>query len=164
MEPMSTPLSVARMEPEPGAMRATKSYESAAVSTQAWWSCPGLLYFLAVGDPPIAIKVGMLAITSVHTPQTAMRRRLSSIQSSNHELVRVLGVVHFVQGRHPTKDAERELHLKFKHLARFQLGSRGAEWFNAAPDLMEEIGRLSQPPEVLGIFRTVATPIARNGG
>ena len=101
----------------------------------------------------------MLAVTSSLSLPAAMHRRLSSIQSSNHEPVYVLGVVHFCEGRHPTKDAEnaeRQLHLKFKHLARFSLGSRGAEWFNAAPDLLMEISRLAQTPESLGIAKSVA--------
>ena len=145
-------------------MQPTKPFEDAAPSTQAWWSCPGLLYFLAVGAPAIAIKIGMLAITPTLSLPEAMRRRLSSIQSSNHELVYVRGVMPFQKGLHPTKDAEdqeRALHLKFEHLARFTLGTRGAEWFDASPELLEEISKLAQSPESLNIACTVATPVRR---
>jgi hypothetical protein len=136
----------------------TKPFELASPSTQAWWSCPGLLYFLGVGNPPTAIKIGMLALTNGQSPEAGMNRRLSSIQSSNHELVYVLGVVHFKEGRHPTKDAEdkeRELHLQFEKLARFKLGSRGAEWFNVSAELQAAISALAEPPESLGIARTI---------
>lgn len=143
-------------------MRPTKAFETAAASTQAWWSCPGLLYFLAVGSPPAALKIGMLAVTPRTTVATAMERRLSTIQSSNHEVVYVLGLIHYKDGRHPTKDAEdaeREFHVRFGHLARFALGSRGAEWFNAGPELIAEIALVARPPEEFGVSRTVARPV-----
>ena len=130
-------------------MQLTKAFEHGTHSTQAWWSCPGLLYFLAVGSPAAAIKIGMLALTKGQSAPTGMRRRLASIQSSNHELVYILGVIHFQEGKHPTKDAEdleRSLHLKFRHLARFKAYTRGSEWFTASPELQAEIGRISQPP------------------
>lgn len=121
-------------------MRPTKPFHEAAESTREWWSCPGLLYFLGVGEPTVAVKIGMLAITSKTDPRSAMARRLANIQSSNHELVYVLGVVIRNDGPHPTKDTEdheRELHQEFQHLARFSANSRGAEWFNAAPELLD---------------------------
>lgn len=129
-------------------MLPTKSFDEASPSTQAWWSCPGLVYFLGVGQPTTAVKIGMLAITGSQTLPTALARRLSSIQSSNHELVYVLGLVHLTEGRHPTKDAEdleRSLHLEFEHLARFKLNTRGAEWFNASPELLHKVQSQSQP-------------------
>jgi len=139
-------------------VRPTKAFEEASTSTKAWWSCPGLVYFLGVGKPTVvAIKIGMLAITGGAEPKVALARRLASLQSSNHELVYVLGFKHFKDGKHPTKDAEdleRKLHLEFEYLARFKMNTRGAEWFNAAPELLTEIQSLSQPLGELGISRT----------
>lgn len=139
-------------------MRATKPFEKATMSTQQWWSCPGLLYFLAVGEPSVAIKIGMLALTKGQSPSEGIRRRLSQIQSSNHELVYVLGAIHFNEGRHPTKDAEdleRELHLKYRNLARFAADSRGAEWFNAASELIAEVHERTQAYTCLKLPRTI---------
>lgn len=130
-------------------MRPTKEAALASPSTLKWWSCPGLVYFLSVGDPPIAVKIGMLAITAGHSAATAMRRRLATIQCSNHEIVRVLSTIRFESGPYPTKDAEdteRRLHQEFVHLARFKSGTRGAEWFSAAPDLLHRIAELAGPP------------------
>ena len=145
-------------------MQPTKNPELASPSTLAWWSCPGIVYFLVVGNPPIAVKIGMLAITSKVTLQSAMARRLSNIQSSNHELVQVIGVIHFIKGEYPTRDAEnceRRLHLDFEHLVRFKAGTRGAEWFNASPALLERISQVAVLPESLGLPRTVGAIIAR---
>ena len=141
-------------------MRLTKSFEEASPSTQAWWSCSGLVYFLGVGRPTIAVKIGMLAISKGNSLQTALARRLSSIQSSNHELVYVLGLVHFTEGKHPTKDAEdleRSLHLEFAHLARFEVNTRGAEWFNADSELLAKVQEQSRPHTEFGVPHTIGT-------
>jgi hypothetical protein len=60
--------------------------------TEAWWKCPGILYFLGVGEPRTAIKIGMLAQTGKNTLREAVLRRFSQIQSSNHEAVELLGL------------------------------------------------------------------------
>ena len=149
-------------------MRPTKPFEDAAPSTQKWWTRPGLVYFLGVGEPDVvAIKIGMLGITEGTTPKDAMARRLANIQSSNHELVYVLGIKYLADGKHPTKDAEdleRNLHEEFKHLARFTMNSRGAEWFNAAPELLAKIQLVSQPPASLWIERTAGTLLKGSSG
>lgn len=145
-------------------MKPTKSIETASASTLAWWRCPGLVYFLAVGEPPVAVKIGMLAITPKASMRTAMARRLSHIQSANHELVQVLGVICFVSGDHPTKDAEdreRELHAEFAHLARFKANTRGAEWFTSSPALLSRIQDVSQGPEAAGVPRTIGRWITK---
>lgn len=145
-------------------MRSTKAPELASPSTLAWWRCPGLVYFLTVGNPIIAVKIGMLAVTSKTTLRSALVRRLSSIQSSNHELVEVLGVVHFTDGDYPSKDAEdleRQLHNEFQDLAIFKTGTRGAEWFTSAPGLILRIKALTATPESLGLPRAVGTLISR---
>jgi hypothetical protein len=141
-------------------MKLTKPAEKASESTRAWWKCPGLVYFLEVGAPqPIAIKIGMLAITPKNPNlDSAMARRLASIQSGNHQLVRVRGIIHFASGEYPTKEAEdceRRLHIEFAHLARFKANARGAEWFSAAPELLRRIQEIAQLPEELGLRHTI---------
>lgn len=120
-----------------------------------------MVYFLSVGEPVIAIKVGMLAAGPGGDLVAATRRRLCQIQSSNHERVQIIGVIPFIEGEYPTKlaeDAEREIHLKFNHLCRFKPGSRGAEWFTARPELLEHIRSIAEPPEALNLARSVAEP------
>lgn len=144
-------------------MRPPKPFEDAAPSTQAWWGCHGLVYFLGVGEPLLAIKIGMLAVTKGNELPSALRKRLESIQSSNHELVYVIGLVHFAEGKHPTRDAEeleRALHIEFKHLARFKPNTRGAEWFNPGTDLVARISSLAQPHTAFNVPRTVGSLIA----
>jgi len=131
-------------------MRPTKPAESASESTLEWWSCPGVVYFLTVGDPILAVKIGMFAVTAKTNLKSAMVRRLSSIQSSNHELVQVHRVRTFTEGDYPTKEAEdfeRQLHNEFSHLARFKPGTRGAEWFDASSELLTRIAEIASPPE-----------------
>lgn len=143
-------------------MRPTKSADTASDSTRKWWQCPGVVYFLSVGNPIIAVKIGMFAVTPKTNLRSAMVRRLSSIQSSNHELVEVYRARTFTEGDYPTKDAEdfeRELHNEFSHLARFEPGTRGAEWFDASPDLLTRIGELSYPPESLGLPKYIGKRI-----
>jgi hypothetical protein len=145
-------------------MRPPKSPELASESTLAWWRCPGLVYFLAVGMPVAAVKIGMLAITPKTNLKSAIVRRLSSIQSSNHELIELLGVVHFKDSEYPTRDAEdleRKLHIEFQHLARFKAGSRGAEWFTSSPELLVRIKSLADSPESLGLPRHVGVLIEK---
>ena len=90
----------------------------------------------------MAVKIGMLAVTSRTNLSSAMSRRLANIQSANHELVQLLGVICFTSGHYPTNDAEdreRELHIEFEYLARFKANTRGAEWFSALPALLNKI-------------------------
>lgn len=140
-------------------MRAPKEPELASPSTQKWWACHGVVYFLGVGDPVAAIKIGMLAITSQFTLESAVRRRLAQIQTSNHEPVQVLGLKPFESGSFPTREAEvleRQLHIEFAHLARFKPGTKGSEWFHSSPQLLQRIAELSIPPEQLNVPRCIA--------
>lgn len=96
-----------------------------------------------------------------------MSRRLANIQSANHELVQLLGVICFTSGHYPTNDAEdreRELHIEFEYLARFKANTRGAEWFSASPALLNKIQEVSQLPDILGLPRTVGFRMERNSG
>jgi len=74
-----------------------------------WYSKQGLLYFVAAGRPPIAIKIGV-------TQATKMQERLKKIQSANHEPIELLGVIRFDSSEKPllqAERAERELHKRF---------------------------------------------------
>lgn len=137
-------------------MKAPKPASEATSSTLAWWSSPGLIYFLAAGNPPIAVKIGMAAITGKHSLKTALARRISQIQSSNHELIEILGVIHFQNSKYPTREAEvmeRKLHIEFRHLQRFKSNSRGAEWFTPSEDLFARIDEISTKPEALDLLK-----------
>ena len=136
-----------------------KPAHEAAQSTRQWWACPGAVYFLGVGKPVVAVKIGMLAITGKMTLQRAIQRRLSQIQTSNHEPIQLLGLIHYATSEFPTRDAEikeRELHLEFAHLCRFKAGTKGSEWFSATPELLAKIADISTPPVLLGIPDSVA--------
>ncbi len=138
-------------------MKPPKPADLAAESTRKWWSCPGFIYFVAAGNPPKAVKIGMAAVSGSHSLKSALVRRMAQIQSSNHELIELLGIVQFVSGAFPTRDAdvrERELHHEFRHLQRFKSYLRGAEWFNPSPVLLARIDEIALKPEVLGLPRT----------
>lgn len=129
--------------------------EAASPNTVAWWRNSGVIYFIAAGEPPVALKIGMAAITGNRDLRATVVRRLSQIQSSNHEHIRLLGVIHFTHdsyGEYPTWHAdakERDLHEKFKHLCRFAAYARGGEWFNPDPNLLACIEQISVKPEAL---------------
>lgn len=78
-----------------------------------WWKCPGVLYFFGVGHVPIAVKIGVTAVTKNHDLARAVLRRFREIQTSNHETVELLGLIRFTDGEYPMRSAEvleRELH------------------------------------------------------
>jgi hypothetical protein len=83
------------------------------------------------------------------------RTRLSQIQSSNHERIRLLGVIQFTHdtyGEYPTWHAdakERELHHEFAHLCCFAAYARGAEWFKPVRELLARIEQIATKPEAL---------------
>ena len=140
-------------------MKPPKDTALASASTREWWSCPGVVYFVAAGSPPIAIKIGMAAQTGKNTLQSTLTRRLSAIQTSNHEIVKLIGVKYFTEGDFPTRDAEifeRELHIEFESLQRFKKHSRGAEWFNATPELIKRVASISNTPQELGVTELYA--------
>ena len=140
-------------------MRPPKDPSLAAPSTVAWWSCPGVVYFLGVGAPVFAVKIGMLAVTEKLNVQTAVARRVGQMQTSNHEPIQVLGLISFSECDFPTRSAEikeRELHIKYAGQARFKAGTKGSEWFNCSPELLAEISAISSTPESFGIPRCYA--------
>ena len=117
-----------------------------------WYSKPGLLYFIAAGRPPVAIKIGV-------TQATTMKTRLKAIQSANHEPVELLGVIRFDSGDKPllqAEGAERELHKRFVRSQRLVDWTVGYEWFTTSQELLDYISTHATPPEQLGLARTLA--------
>src|SRR5258708_6186391 len=106
-------------------MRPPKPVEAYSPSTVAFYKHPGVIYFIAAGEPPVAIKIGMASVTGNRDLRATITRRLSQIQSSNHERIRLLGVIQFTHdthGPHPSWDAdakERELHIEFDRFRLF---------------------------------------------
>src|SRR5882757_6108885 len=129
-------------------MKPPKSPSQSSPSTLAWWRCPGVLYFVAVGEPHFAVKIGVAAQTGTRDLLSSVKRRLDQIQSSNHEPIQLIGIVHFEKHKYeyPMRQAdalERELHNEFQHLARFARDTRGSEWFNCSKELLIRIGNIS---------------------
>ena len=153
-----------RSEQKPS-MKPPKSPLLSSPTTVAWWSCPGAVYFLAVGDPYIAIKIGVAAQTRSQDLRATIKRRMDQIQSSNHLPIQLIGLVHFDKTNDDDlpmwrADAlERELHNEFQHLARFARDTRGSEWFTYSDELLARIQGLSVPPEQVGLPRFFCNPI-----
>jgi hypothetical protein len=83
---------------------------------------------------------------------------MKKTQAHNHEPIELLGVIRYVDGEFPTRDAEdkaRLLHAKFAHLCRFKQHTRGADWFTSSPELLELIAETAHSPETLGFPRFV---------
>ena len=104
-----------------------------------WERSPGYVYFIAAGDPPLAIKIGI-------TKKDKLKDRIRELQSSNHEFLRFLGVVPFLDSKRPMKDAqahEKELHKKFKEFRRRE--GAGSEWFTADTEILDYIEKNASP-------------------
>lgn len=117
-----------------------------------WYSGAGVIYFIAAGSPPVAIKIGV-------AKRDGVVRRLRGIQSSNHELIELLGILPFEEGDKPLLQAERreqELHKQFAHLQRIVDGNVGHEWFTAAPELLSFIKTTAVLPEKFCFPRCVS--------
>jgi hypothetical protein len=122
-------------------LRPPKSTTDSKVQA-AWWARQGLVYFIAAGTPPVAIKIGVTSVAADQSVSQAVTRRLKGIQTSNHEPVSVLGVIHFADGSMPMRAAEileRELHIRFVAHQRFPAHSRAAEWFSPSEELLNYI-------------------------
>ena len=103
--------------------------------TDPWYSKPGFVYFIGAGDPLKAIKIGV-------TLATGFTNRLRHHQSSNHEPLRVLGVIDFTKPGASMREAdklEQQLHKQFSAHQRFQPFWVGCEWFNPHKDILEYI-------------------------
>ena len=128
--------------------------EQKSADQDAWERSPGYVYFIAAGDPPIAVKIGV-------TKESKLKDRVGEHQGSNHEPLRLLGAIPFRDSERPTADAyahEQELHKRYAHLRRFQPGWAGHEWFTASPDLLDYIRSVVTPPSQLGVPESEARP------
>jgi hypothetical protein len=143
----------------PGAME-----ESERPTSEWWYRRPGIVYFFGAGDPPAAIKIGVTTIPKEkNSLQEAdwlacVRQRHKQIQSSNHETIKLLGVIRFIDGGQPARLAEnreRQLHKQFADLQRFEPHTCGAEWFNPGTKLLayirEHAHELGDYPGVIGL-------------
>jgi T5orf172 domain len=103
--------------------------------TDPWYAKPGFVYFIGAGDPLKAIKIGV-------TLTTSFKSRLRGHQSSNHEPLRVLGIIEFSgpdRNMRTAEQLERSLHKQFAAHQRFQAAWVGSEWFNPHQDLLDYI-------------------------
>lgn len=127
------------------------STDNSASKQQKWWAAPGIIYFLGAGNPAAAIRIGV-------TTRATLLDRMKKTQAHNHEPIELLGVIRYVDGEFPTRDAEdkaRQLHDRFAHLCRFKQHTRGADWFTSSPELLELIAETAHSPETLGFPRFV---------
>ena len=125
----------------------------------AWYRLPGLVYFFKAGE---AIKIGVTAVGNGKTLQEAVKRRMTQIQSANHEPIELLGVISFStkDGDMPTflaETCERELHNRFAASLRFKQHTVGAEWFTSSDDLLAYIRHNARTPEAFGLPRVIAS-------
>lgn len=132
-----------------------------------WYKRAAVVYFFGAGDPPTAIKIGVTTIPKERDRLeeahwlACIRQRHKQIQSSNHETVKLLGVIRFFEGSWPALAAEkceRELHKKFAELQRFKAHTCGAEWFTPGKALWDFIKETETPPGYPGI---IGVPINR---
>jgi len=145
-------------------MEADAAEDNARPTADWWYRRPGLVYFFAAGNPPVAIKIGMTSVR-IETDEVqdrdwldCIRQRHKQIQSSNHETIRLLGVIRFSGGEQPTRRAEgreRELHKRFSGLQRFKPYTCRAEWFMPGAELLAYIEKsaesLADYPGVIGL-------------
>jgi hypothetical protein len=104
----------------------------------AWYSKPGVIYFVGAGHPPVAVKIGV-------TQRDKLSQRIRAIQSCNHEKISLLGSIVFADGDKPLLQAERQeqlLHRKFAEHQRMADGAAGHEWFEPAPAILEFIASI----------------------
>jgi hypothetical protein len=133
-----------------------------------WYTRAGVVYFFAAGDPLVAIKIGVTTIRKDKDKvqeedwHACIRHRHKQIQSSNHEPIKLLGIIRFAEGEKPARDAElreRALHEHFKGLQLFKPHTMGAEWFRPGATLLDYIEKETRQ---LKDYRTViGAPINR---
>lgn len=111
-----------------------------------------LLHFIGAGDPLQAIKIAV-------TLTAGFTRRLRQHQSSNHEALRVLGIIDFgISGRNlrQAEEHERALHTRFTSHQRFQAWQVGYEWFNPHQEILDYIKANCRSCADLGLPDSVA--------
>jgi hypothetical protein len=122
-----------------------------------WERSQAVVYFIAAGQPPVAIKIGITG-----RAEKSVRHRLRAIQSSNHMFIELLGAIPFEQGKRPMLAAqthEGELHRQFARLQRFERTWVGSEWFTCDDELLYFIRDHATAPEQLGLPRTIGRPV-----
>ncbi len=142
-------------------MKPPKLTTDSAIQAE-WWECPAVVYFFGAGTPPVAVKIGVTAVTKNMSLKQAVLRRFRQIQTSNHETVELLGLIRFTEGEFPTRLAEvleRELHHRFAKLQRFAANTIAAEWFTASAELLAYIREHTEPPETLALQKIIGSPI-----
>ena len=116
--------------------------------TTRWYNSEGYVYFIGAGAPVTAIKIGV-------TVRTKIKQRIRSHQTSNHEVLRILGVIP-TETMIEAEELEKSLHSKYTNQQRFKQGTSGHEWFTATDELINEIDQLSQKPDELNIQAIIA--------
>src|SRR5690348_3526881 len=127
---------------------------TAPTFTDPWYFKPGYVYFLGAGDPLKAIKIGV-------TLASGFRARLRHHQSSNHEPLRVLGIIEFTsEGKNMrlAEELERALHQRFAWHQRFQASWVGSEWFNPHKEICDYIAENCSLCSKHGLIESVAKP------
>lgn len=117
-----------------------------------WYGKPGFVYFIGAGNPLKAIKIGV-------TLASGFKSRLRGHQSSNHEPLRVLGIIDFTtpgKNMRLAEELERTLHKQFAAHQRFQAFWVGSEWFNPHPDILDYIADKCTSCAELGLPESVA--------
>lgn len=107
--------------------------EIAVKKSSDFFCRPGVIYFIAAGLPPRAIKIGM-------SQKESLLERLRSIQSSNHEKIRLMGIIEYGPPLEASlKDAEireQEICRQFHSLAFRKEDQAGHEWFRPESELI----------------------------
>jgi hypothetical protein len=117
-----------------------------------WEKSPGYLYIIGAGEPVLAIKIGV-------TVQHGLKNRLRAHQSSNHEPLRIMKLISFNDHERPmiaAEKKEKELHLRFAHLQRFQKGWVGAEWFSVTNEILDFVNEIGLSPNELNEVDSLA--------
>ncbi|HKR27686.1 MAG TPA: GIY-YIG nuclease family protein [Terriglobales bacterium] len=101
----------------------------------------GVLYFIGAGSPPEAIKIGVAT-------GERLFEQLREIHNTNHRDPYLLGIIPFITGEVPMRDAgkyEQQLHKQFAAIQLRRAGAMPAEWFMPTDDLLKLIAERSAP-------------------
>ena len=123
--------------------------------SDAFYLQDAVLYFIAAGSPIHAIKIGVAG-------RSRMEKRLRELQSSNHEVLELLGIIEFPKEKFTkhmvdSEERERGLHAQFAHLQRLQKWGVGYEWFNPGKELIDFIAQNAHLPDALRTKTTVTS-------
>jgi len=99
--------------------------------SHVWYSKQGVIYFIAAGTPPEAIKIGC-------TTRNQLITRLRAVHGMNHRDPALLGVIAFDSMRE-AESMEHQLHVKFADAQLRKPWTAGAEWFRPDPDIINFI-------------------------